>query len=481
MRKNVLALLAKQVLGAAFSNKAVLVLMALLGAFMLYATITGVSAYRKQTENRLKYQKEVREHWEEMPDKHPHRMAHYGYIAFRTKHPLSIFDFGTESYTGNVVFLEAHKQNSINLSEAGFSTGLLRFGEIHLAAILQMLVSLILFFTGFGLIAADRENGTLKLLLSQGVSWQEIIMGKSLGLLLLAICLLVPAFLMLTAGLFWSGAELKADHGLRLFYLLLTYLFYFAIISLLTVIVSAIAKKARHALIALIGIWLLLAVILPRSTQAIGTYIHPSPSRIAFEAAVEKDILQLGDSHDPDDPYFKSLKDSVLKAHNASTVEELPFNYSGFQMKEGERMSAEVYNRHLARLLQIYQEQNNVSRISAFINPFTALRNISMALSGSDFRSYVQFQQQAEEYRYKLAQHMNELQIKLISNKKLAPGEKPYSISSEYWKAFPDFKFKESGSSSSLAEEALSIAALLFWTLLLLLSVPLISKKLKAL
>ena len=45
---------------------------------------------------------------------------------FRLKHPLSTFDFGIESYTGNAVFLEAHRQNMVNFSEAGFSTGLLR-------------------------------------------------------------------------------------------------------------------------------------------------------------------------------------------------------------------------------------------------------------------------------------------------------------------------------------------------------------------
>ena len=34
--------------------------------------------------------------------------------------PLAIFDQGIENYTGSTQFLEAHRQNSVNFSEATF-------------------------------------------------------------------------------------------------------------------------------------------------------------------------------------------------------------------------------------------------------------------------------------------------------------------------------------------------------------------------
>lgn len=480
MRTSVLKLMARQVVTTALGNKAVFLLMGLVIALMVYATVTGVATFRTQTEIRKQFQAEVRKHWEEMPDKHPHRMAHYGYIAFRAKHPLSLFDFGVESYTGNAVFLEAHKQNSVNFSEASFSTGLLRFGEMSMATILQVLVPLVLFFIGFGLIASDRENGTLKLLLSQGASWQEILMGRALGLMVIAAGFLLAALLLLLAGMLVSAAGFTPDAVLRLLFLLFTYSLYLTIICGTAVVVSAIAKKARTALVALIGVWLLFAIVLPRTTQATGSYLYPAPSRIAFETEVEKDILQLGDSHNPDDPYFKRLKDSVLKAHNASSVEELPFNYAGYQMREGERMTSEVYNRHQQQLLRTYGQQNNVARLSSFLNPLAAVKHLSMAMSGTDFQSYVRFQQQTEAFRYCLAQHMNDLQIKLVSNKKLSPTDKPYSISSAHWKAFPDFSYQGLTPAAAIGGEALSVVALLFWAVLLVVVVVALSKKLKA-
>src|SRR5687768_8658837 len=220
MRKSVLILLAKQVFNDAFKNKAVIMLIGIMAILFIYATYNGFTSYQQQTESRLRYQKQVRDNWENMPDKHPHRMAHYGYIAFRAKHPLSFFDFGIESYTGNAVFLEAHRQNTINFSEAGFSTGILRFGEISIAMVLQLLLPLVIFFIGFNTVAADRENGTLKILMSQGTSWKEIMTGKAMGLLGIALSVLLPVIVILITGsLLIQKTQFSTDDMLRIFWI----------------------------------------------------------------------------------------------------------------------------------------------------------------------------------------------------------------------------------------------------------------------
>jgi ABC-2 type transport system permease protein len=120
MRPAIISLIARQFFKTAFKNKAVLVLTVLIGFMLIMATIIGWNHFYKQQELRTRYQQLVRKQWESNPDKHPHRMAHYGHFAFRPKHPLSFFDFGMENYTGVSLFLEAHKQNTVNFSEANF-------------------------------------------------------------------------------------------------------------------------------------------------------------------------------------------------------------------------------------------------------------------------------------------------------------------------------------------------------------------------
>lgn len=473
-------LIAAQVYKTVFKNRSTWVLFVLMLIMVVYAGVTSWQYYQTQQTTIVAYQQKARESWESNPDKHPHRMAHYGSFAFRPKYPLSFFDMGIENYTGNTVFLEAHKQNTVNFSEAGFSSGILRFGEISLALIVQLLFPLLLFFLGFGLVAAERENGTLNVLVSQGASWKEILSGKSLGLYAVMLSFLVPVLLTLAILLFLTN-NMNNDVALagRTALMLLLYGLYLWILSVITVCISAISRTSRQSLLRLIGVWLLLLVLLPRGLQSLGGWLYPAPSKLAFEAAIEEEVVKQGDSHNPDDPHYKHLKDSVLKVYCADSVQQLPFNYSGFVMREGEKISAIIYSQHQNRLWEVYQKQNKIAAWAAFVNPFMAVRNLSMSLAGSDFSTYTDFQQQAEKYRYELAQHMNELQMEYISNKKPGPDDQPYTISSKHWQETPDFVYRNRELSTVLGEEKLGIAAILFWLIILALLVQLLSKKLK--
>jgi ABC-2 type transport system permease protein len=478
MNVKVTLLIAHLVWKNAFKSAAIYVLFSVMLIIIGYGAYSGYGNYAVQNEIREHYQHEARESWESNPDKHPHRMAHYGSFAFRIKHPLSIFDFGMESFTGNAVFLEAHKQNTVNFSEASFSTGLLRFGEISIAMALQVILPLIIFFLGFATVAAERENSTLKVILSQGATWREILLGKSLGLLSLTMLFFLPPSIIIP-GLIPSN-DLTADVVSRYVGILVCYILFYFAICVITVITSAVSSSSKDALIRLLGIWLIFVILLPKTTQALGNYFYPSPSKVSFEAAIEEDIIRQGDSHNPDDPHYKSLKDSLLTAYKVDSVQKLPFNYSGFLMREGERLSANTYVEHLKKLLNTYEQQNKLNRLTALINPYTAIRNISMTLSGTDFSSYVHFQNEAEQYRYQLAQTMNELQIKYISNEKPKPGDKPQAIGREHWQEFPDFRYSFQSIQHAVDREALSIISLVLWSLAGVLLIITLSKKVKA-
>lgn len=457
-------------------NRATKFLMLLVVTLLVYGGITGLLHYKKTEKTRATYQKMVRDSWVNSPDKHPHRMAHYGFIAFRPKSALSIFDYGMENYTGNAVFLEAHRQNSTNFSEASLSSSLLRFGEISIAMVLQLLLPLFIFFTGFNCIAQDRENGTLKMLLTQGLSWKQLLAGKIIGLYSVAAIVFAIGilFTLLLNSLHNAGG------WMNLFFIVWVYLASIFIYCSIAVIISAISKTSKLSLVTLTATWLLLAIALPKATQAVANSLYPAPSKIAFENRIEQDIQKEGDSHNPDDKHYNALKDSVLKANNVDSVAQLNFNYSGFQMSEGERISSSIYNKHYEQLLSLYKKQNSLFSYTGFISPYLGVKQLSMALCNTDFFTYTDFQQQAEAYRYALAQEMNALQVKLIPNKKLPDTAKNYTIDRKHWEQFNDFKYRPPALSQVAVHERNSIFSLLGWIVFLLITLNILSKTLKA-
>jgi ABC-2 type transport system permease protein len=210
-----------------------------------------------------------------------------------------------DDYLGNVIFLEAHKQNTANLSEAGSSGTLLRFGAFSSAFILQSIVPLIILFLGFGLLVQERENATLKIISVQGASGRDIIWGKILGLWLFSLCFLIPVIPVVFVAAWMSETTDSADILMRLSLLLPAYMVYYFFISALTVIVSANSKihLQPSSVLSDSGFFSLLFYLKEFSLQQ---NLYPAPSRIAFETHLEKDILKSGDSHNPEDPHFKN-------------------------------------------------------------------------------------------------------------------------------------------------------------------------------
>ena len=271
MQLRTLSILIKQVWKHTMKNPSTLWLIGIFNVLLLSALLSGYRYMHDQQHLAHENSQEVREQWVNNPDKHPHRMAHYGYVAFRQKYPLSFFDFGMDSYVGNVVFLEAHRQNTVNFSAASLTNGLLRLGEISAGMILQLLVPLLLFFWGFQSIAKEREQGMLKVLVIQGVSGKELIVGKALGLFSLSLPIILPSLFI--GGILLTFNYLShqyAEAYVRFTLLSLSYLGYFLLLSFLAVLVSASSSSSRSALIQLIGYWLLFTLVLPKVAQVVG-------------------------------------------------------------------------------------------------------------------------------------------------------------------------------------------------------------------
>ena len=89
MRKNVLYLLARQLWKDAFRSKVMNIALGLMAFLLVFSALSGWVNYHDQNYTRNMVQHEVQESWENNPDKHPHRMSHYGSFALRIKKSLT--------------------------------------------------------------------------------------------------------------------------------------------------------------------------------------------------------------------------------------------------------------------------------------------------------------------------------------------------------------------------------------------------------
>lgn len=466
MKNDVIILLGKQFFKKTIFKRGLLLLLLLFWSVLAYVAINGWRAFETHHDRVEHHQDQSRDSWESNPDKHPHRMAHFGSFAFRNQHPLRIFDSGIESYTGNSIFLEAHKQHTANFSEAALSTGLVRFGDLNIALLLQLILPLIIFFIGYAAITSEKENGTLKIIYIQGATMKQILLGKTFGLLMVSALFFMPALIWLWSIAFLENHDISSGIVLRSFLITVSYVLFFIVLCFVTVIISAKSENSNRALLSLLGGWLLFFIIIPKAAQVLGNYTNPNLSKIEFREAIETEVAKQGDTHNPDDPHFNKLRDSILKANNVTHIKDLPFNYGGFLMSKGEEKTAEIYASQHDKLIKTYKKQNSIANGLVLLNPYLSIKNLSMGFSGTDFLTYTNFLSQAETYRYEQSQYMNNLQMKFISNKAKGSEGKVHVVDKSYWKNAPKFKYAYLSVSEIMKHQMIAIISLGIWVLL---------------
>ncbi|WP_184086287.1 ABC transporter permease [Sphingomonas xinjiangensis] len=414
-------------------NRAGVIATMLLVALVLVAAFVSLERRTRIEADRAGYQASVDADFDKQPARHPHRMVHYGQFVFRPLAPLAFFDTGVDSYTGNTIFLEGHRQNSANFAEARQSSLLLRFGQLTPAFVLQTLAPLLLIFLAFTSVARERERGTLRLLRAQGVDGPRLVAGKLMGHGAIALAIGLPAFLVLI-GFAAMGMADWAPIAL----LILGYAVWLLIWAMLAVVISCFASRSRDALAALVALWMVGVILLPRALPEVAAVETILPTRIETEVALHRDLARIGDSHDPEDPYFNAFKQRTLARYGVSRVEDLPVQYAGLVGMEGERLSTDLYARATNEVSAREASQNARVHGFAVLSPLIAIRQLSMALTASDVTAHQDFLDQAEAFRYRFVQTLNRMQAVLIPH---IGGEDP-RVSAENWKRVPRFAYQ---------------------------------------
>jgi ABC-2 type transport system permease protein len=433
--------------------------MALAVVLVLWA-MSAFTAWKQQRDidtDRGRRQAQVDHEFEAQPDRHPHRMVHYGHFVFRPIHPLAAFDPGVEAYTGHTLFLEGHRQNSANFGDVRQSSLLLRFGQLTPAFVLQVLAPLVLIFLGHAAVAREREAGTLRLLLAQGVRPGQVVLGKLSGIGGVAAVLLAPAL----AGLSLVAAAGSVPAGMA-GALAGAYALWVLIWAVGIVAVSAWCARAQTALAVLLVAWTASVVVLPRAASELAAASLPLPTRFETDIAVARDLASIGDSHDPDDPYFNDFRKQVLAQYGVSKVEDLPVNYKGLVGMEGERLTTRLFEQYADASFDRQEAQLRLVDRWALLGPAVALQRLSTALSGTDLHHHRRFVEAAEHHRYRLVQALNRLQAEKLSYAG-DRSSRDNRIGREHWHGVADFRYEPEPARDTLARAVPAAAVLLGW------------------
>lgn len=293
------------------------------------------------------------------------------------------------------------------------------FPLIDLNFIVTILLSLIALLFSYDSICGEKEDGTLKLMLSNGLSRSKIIFGKSVGG---ALTLLIPFIFSLILGLLiilmnpmvsWKGADWGA-----LSLIVLGSILYFTLFYSLGILISSRHHSSSSSIMTSLFIWVLLILIIPNMSPYVASLLAKTPSKIKVEREVYR-ITQIerdevgrklaGEKRLEMLKKYPFLAERLIEAEQQRRITKDPLYKKAYQelreetqraWDEANRIQGEkaaIIRRDLDRKEEV---QNKLAMHISMSSPLSNFTYLASDLSSTGIRNTRHFSQIAEQWGF---------------------------------------------------------------------------------
>ena len=176
--------------------------------------------------------------------------------------------------------------------------------KLDLVAIVSIIMSLVAIVLSHNAIAGEREDGLLKLMLSNPVSRSTIVLGKFIGGV---ITLAIPFSLGVLLGLAYISIDAEVqlqgtDFGVFGLLLVLSYIYMTAFYGL-GLLFSARSRTSSAAVLKSLFAWVVLVLVLPNVSPFLAAQMYSIPSR----AKIDRELNKI-ESDDRDEIFRKRVQ-----------------------------------------------------------------------------------------------------------------------------------------------------------------------------
>jgi ABC-type transport system involved in multi-copper enzyme maturation permease subunit len=260
------------------------------------------------------------------------------------------------------------------------------------------IVTLIVILFSYGAICREKENATLKLMLSYPIPRHIVILGKWLAGY---ICILLPFLVSLLMGLIMISVspdiQLRGEDWGALVAIIAASLIYIALFFSLGLFISTKSNSSSNALIVLLLVWILTVIVIPKVAPYAASYIYPVP---ADKEMMMRHVKLM------DDVRERAAQDVQAEARKRGqagpNIDQNQWNVKWVSMwnEEFARVEQDVANRLDKQLLLV----KGLSSIS----PYCVFDYIVSDLANTGISSELRLRRNVNEYRPRFVKYIDD-------------------------------------------------------------------------
>ena len=336
----------------------------LVAGLMIMSGILFADKYREMVRDhslaRNSNNSELRERSESLS-----RIASYTQELHKSPNPMRLCIEGYERWLPNLIEVNIYRVSGIqNVGHTNFMMA--RFPDLDWAMIIGTIMSFAAVLVSFDAISGERERGTLRLMISTGVSRGAILLGKYLGIMAsIAIPLLTGILLNLSAATA-LGVSFSPGQWFRIALITLISFVYISSYVMLGLFVSAKTHSSSTSLAILLLTWVILSILIPGSGGLLAgeLYRMPTPREIAEEERAQAADIE-----------SRAIRDSEESTDGSEMLSEI-----------ARRLNV-VRDRHVNMMIEQVNTAQSVTRLS----PTSAYNYACQAIASTgpmDFRNF---------------------------------------------------------------------------------------------
>ncbi len=338
------------------------------------------------------------------------------------------------------------RQNFVNNEEVENPTNLLA-GRFDLAFVIIYLYPLLILALSYNLLSAEREQGTLQLIMSQPVRLRDYVLGK-IGVRSLFVLLLTFSFSII-GSLLGETAINTGEAWLRLLMWMAVVAAYGTFWFALAILVNAVGRSSATNALSLAGCWLFFVLLVPSMLNLVVTSIYPVPSRVEMIQATRRASIEATTR-------ASSLLAKYLEDHPELTAGE-QVDPNDFVIRtlaiqtETERLIQPIID-HFDQ--QTLGQQSLVDRLR-FLSPAIVTQSALNDVAGTSYSRYRHFLNLVEDFHQRWRAFFTPLIVRKVD---LKAGD---------YAGFPIFQFTEENFMSLLQRVFIGLLGLIIPALLI--------------
>lgn len=202
---------------------------------------------------------------------------------------LSIFSKGSQENMGNSVQISVGDVPEITSAAATKNPLLSVFPVLDVVLVFKLVISVLAILLAYDAISGEKEDGTLKLTLSNSVPRHQVLFGKFIGGMITLAMPIAIGFLMIGLILELSPiVELTGDNWIRIALMFVFSLIMVGALFNLGLLVSSATRRASDTLMLLLFLWVLFLLVIPNGSAYLAARIKPIESREKIDAQVRE-------------------------------------------------------------------------------------------------------------------------------------------------------------------------------------------------